>query len=440
MSYLSMRKPFAVFASLMVFALVTCILAGCGAGSSSSSNGTTTITLSMQNTNVQATDPSTYAIVQAFEKKYPNIKVNLIGQPVAQHLQSLTIAAQSHTLPEIFWVYNSTAAQMSQAGDILDLTPMLKDLNLTSHFTPSMLAQFNSGSVQYGLPYQGLLTGIFYNKKILSDNDLQVPVTFDDYLHIAKVLSSKGIVTLADGANTSNYSVWSFLRDLDNFGYESMYKSILAGKSSYDNPDFLRLYEHIAQLRQAGAFASNVSTQSYFQAMSSFTSGKAAMFDAGVFASSSIQSSPIANQVGFWVGPTFSDGVGNQHIVMNVASAPFAVSAQVKNDQSKYNAVEKFLGFYYSDTGQQLLADNGQEPVTTYKPQVDATKDSVFKTVLDAASQPGLVSPATQPDLAVPTAVANAMYDSIYGVIEGQLTPKQAVDLVQTAIASSSSS
>jgi raffinose/stachyose/melibiose transport system substrate-binding protein len=392
----------------------------------------------MQNTNVQSTDPSTYAIVQAFEKQNPNIKVNLIGQPVAQHLQSLTIAAQSHTLPEIFWVYNSTAAQMSQAGDILDLTPMLKDLNLTSRFSQSMLSQFNSGGMQYGVPYQGLLTGIFYNKKILADNGLQVPVTFDDYLHVAKVLSSKGIVTLADGANTSSYSVWSFLRDLDNFGYESMYKNILAGKSSYDNPDFLRLYEHIAQLRQAGAFASNVSTQSYFQAMSSFTSGKAAMFDAGVFASSSIQSSPIASQVGFWVGPTFSDGVGNQNIVMNVASAPFAVSAQVKNNQNVYNAVEKFIGFYYSDAGQQLLADNGQTPVTDYKPQIDASKDSVFKAAVDAATQPGLISPQTQPDLAVSTAVANSMDDSMYGVIEGQLTPKQAVDLVQTAITAGS--
>jgi raffinose/stachyose/melibiose transport system substrate-binding protein len=437
MAYLSMRKHFAAFASLMLFALVASILAGCGGGASSSS-GPTTITLSMQNTNVKATDPATYAIVQAFEKQNPNIKVNLTGQPVAQHLQSLTIAAQSHTLPDIFWVYNSTAAQMSQAGDVLDLTPMLKDLNLTSHFSQSMLAQFNSGSAQYGLPYQGLLTGIYYNKKILADNGLQVPVTFNDFLNVSKVLSSKGIVPLADGANSSPYSVWSFLRDLDNFGFQSKYKSILAGQSSYDNPDFLHLYEHIAQLRQAGAFASNVSTQSYFQAMSSFTSGKAAMFDAGVFASSPIQSSPIASQVGFWIGPTFPDGVGNQNIVMNVASAPFAVSAQIKNNQTKYAAVEKFIGFYYSDAGQQLLADNGQTPVTTYKPQVDASKDSVFKTVVDAASQSGLVSPATQPDLIVSTAVANAMYDSMYGVIEGQMSPKQAVDLVQTAISSGS--
>ncbi len=73
MAYLSMRKHFATFASLMVFVLVASILAGCGGSSGSgSSSGPTTITLSMQNTNVQSTDPSTYAIVQAFEKQNPN--------------------------------------------------------------------------------------------------------------------------------------------------------------------------------------------------------------------------------------------------------------------------------------------------------------------------------------------------------------------------------
>jgi raffinose/stachyose/melibiose transport system substrate-binding protein len=45
-----------------------------------------------------------------------------------------------------------------------------------------------------------------------------------------------------------------------------------------------------------------------------------------------------------------------------------------------------------------------------------------------------VTSPQSQPDLLVPTPVANAMYDSIYGVIQDQLTPKQALELVQKAL------
>src|ERR1700759_5036873 len=78
------------------------LMAGCASSSSgggSSSNGKTTITLSMQQTDVKTGDPTTWALVQAFEKKYPNIKVTVTGQPVAQHNQSIDVAAQSHTLP-----------------------------------------------------------------------------------------------------------------------------------------------------------------------------------------------------------------------------------------------------------------------------------------------------------------------------------------------------
>jgi raffinose/stachyose/melibiose transport system substrate-binding protein len=388
----------------------------------------------MQNPDVKTADPATWAIVQAFEKKYPKVKVTVSGQAVAQHMQSLTVAAQSHTLPDIFWVYNSTAQQMQKQGDLLDLGPILKDAGITPKISKSTISNFSAGSALYGMPYQALLTGIWYNKQILSDNGLTVPKTFGDLLHVASVLHAKGITTLSDGANQSSFSVWSFLADLDRYGYESKYKDILAGKASYDNPDFIKFYESIAKLREAGAFASNVTTQTYQQAVNEFTDGHAAMLDAGIWAAGAIQSSTIAQSAGFWSGPTFSDGVGNQNIVMNVSSAPLVVSSSVTKNSAVYAAVKNFIAFYYSDVAQQILVDNGQPPVTNYTPKLDSVKQSVLKDALTASTAPGLSSPQTQPDLVLTTAESNAMYDSIYGVIEGQLTPKQAVDLVQAAI------
>ena len=158
------------------------------------------------------------------------------------------------------------------------------------------------------------------------------------------------------------------------------------------------------------------------------------MLDAGVWASSAIQGSEVAPNIGFWQGPQFSDGVGNQNIFMNVASAPLVVTKKVSSNPGKLDAVKKFLAFYYGDQGQQFLVDNGQPPVTTYQPQVDATKQGVLKVALAASTAAGVSSPKSQPDLLVPTQVANAMYDSIYGVIQNQLTPAAALDLVQKAL------
>lgn len=420
-----------------VLTIVSSLLAvaACGGGNGSGNgDGKTTITLSMQNPDVKSADPATWAIIQAFEKANPDIKVDVSGQAVAEHLQSLTIAAQSDTLPDIFWVYKATAEDMLKGNRLMDLKPTLDELGITEHLPSSTVSNFTADGKIFGVPYQGLLTGLWVNKKILADNGLQEPKTFDDLVNVAKTLKSKGIVTISDGANQSSFSVWSFLVWLDRFGFEDKIKGILDGSGKYDNPDFVRMYEHIAELRDAGAFASNVSTQTYQQAVDQYLKGKAAMLDAGVWAASAIQDSSVGADTVFWNGATFADGVVDQNIVMNVASAPLVVDHKVADNKKKLAAVKKFLAFYYGDEAQQLLVDNGQPPVTDYQPQIDAAKQSVLKSALDVANDPALTSPETQPDLVVSTAVASAMYDSIYGVIQDQLSPKEAAALVQKAL------
>lgn len=406
-------------------------------GSATNDGGTTSdsvITLSMHNPNSREQDPATYQIVQAFNAKNPTMKINLVGQTVEQHEQQMTIAAQSDTLPEVFWVYNSLAQTMVKNGKLLDLGPILAEQNLQSKFAPNMLSGFKQGNVQYGLPYQALVTGFYYNKALLKDAGVALPTTYDDLLAAVKKLKAKNVVPIAQGANQSAFSVWAFLTMLDRFGYEEKYPKILSKQLSYDNPDFLRLYEHIRELAEAGAFPSNMTTQTYAQSVSSFMTGKAAFLDAGVWEAAKLQHSAIGKQIGFWAGPTFSDGVGKQELAMNAPSAPFVVSAKVKKDPKKYAAVKAFIGFYYSDEGQQLMVKNAQPPVTTYSPADGAEQETVFGAVLKEVSKPGWTSPQAQPDLVVSAETASAMYDSIYGVMQRALSPKDALKLVQKTI------
>lgn len=73
---------------------------------------------------------------------------------------------------------------------------------------------------------------------------------------------------------------------------------------------------------------------------------------------------------------------------MNVASAPLVIDHKVADNKSKLAAVKKFLAFYYGDTAQQLLVDNGQPPVTDYQPR--STPPS------RASSSPRSTSPRTR--------------------------------------------
>lgn len=426
------RAAVRITAAAAATALAVAGLTACSGGSSSS-DGTTTITFSLQNDNVKKTDPGIWYTVQAFEKKYPKIKVKVEGQPVEQHIQAMNLAAQNNRLPEIFWIYDANAKDMAKAGKVLDLAPALKDLGISKNFSSSSLAAFNNGSSQYGIPAGTLVTGFYFNNDVLKANGLEMPVTFDDYLNYCKVVSKTGVVPIAQGANQSAYSVWGFLGMLSRFGYEKKSKSILSGSSSYVNSDFRKFYDSVQQMQKANCFPSNVSTQTFAQAVDSFLNSSAGSLDSGAWSSSAIDGSSLKGKVSFSPGPTFSDGVGNQKLVINVPSAPYAVAATVKKDSAKYDAVKKFLGFYYSKAGQQIQVDYGLTPSTNLPLTIDKSKSPTFDEVVAAANAEGYVSPSAQPDLVVPTAVANAMYDSIYGVVQGATTPDAALEQVQKA-------
>ena len=427
-----MRRPNGALAVAVSTAL---LLAGCGgAASDQSQDGRTTIDFAIHVANPQEQEPAFAAVVEAFDSQNPDIDVNLIGKEQSEHIKSIKMQSQSGNLPDMFWMLQASASELNDAGALLDLSGFL-DANpdVASSLRPNMVNGFKDGDTQYGLPYQPLVTGMFYNRALFEENGLEVPQTFDDLIEASKVFRSKGITTIAQGAKDP-YSVWAFLTMLSRFGYFDKIDDILAGSESFNNEDFIRYYEKIDLLREAGAFPENVTTQSYFQAVESFTGGKAALLDSGTWDVRKIEGSPVGKDVGFWWGPTFADGVGEQNVSSVVPSAPIVVNAEVAKDEAKLDAVEKFLAFYYGPEGIQLMVDNQIPAMTDVEVSVDAAQHPVFASVMEQVSSPDYTSQPAQPDLVVSEAVASAMYDSIYGVINGTYDPEQAAAVVQKAI------
>lgn len=431
------RKP-TIMALATAGTMTAALLAPCvSTGVASASSQKITLTFSLQEPNVKQQDPTSWDIAQAFMKKYPNIKIDIQGQVVATHDQDMEIAAQTHTLPDIFFVLNAQAEQMAKAGDLLNVAPIVKSLNLTKSFLSNMLPTYRTGSDQYGLPQVSLVTGFYYNKTVLKRYHLQLPQTFPQLLQVVKVLHSHNVATIEQGASQSYYSVWGFLTMLDRFGYQQMYKAILAGKASYENPHFLALYDDIQTLAQDGAFNDNMTTLTYVQAVQAFLSGQAAFLDSGAWQASQIQASSIGDHVGFWAGPTFPNGVaGDQKLFMDVPSAPLAFSGEDQKDPARYQAVKDFISFYYGPEGQQIFVKTKEIPVTKYTPPPGLVTGPVYKSILDEIHMPGWTSPSDQPDLVVSAQTATAMDNSLYGVMEGVYSPADALKSVQTTIKS----
>lgn len=431
MSIIMKQKIKKLLAMFLIGVIVFSILTGCNTTKQSTSkNGKITITLGMHVADTQKQEPVTWNIVQEFMKRNPDIIVKIQGSDKDTHVQNMKIAAQAGELPDIFWMDSSVAPQLNKAGDLLDLNDFLnKYPNVSAALNDNMKKAFNSDGVQYGLPYQALVTGIWYNKSIFEKNGLKFPTngtTYEELLNDVRVLKSKGIVPIVQGAKDP-YSVWAFLIALERYGYFEKIDDILAGKAKFNNPDFVKFFDKLVELGKNGAFPSNASTMTYFQAKEEFLAGRAAMFDSGMWDAAAIDEK-LGENVGFWWGPTFSDSSYNQKVKMDVPSAPLCVSAKVGKDRIKKDAVYKFLAFYYGPEAAKISYAGSVIPATNYKVDVDMSGKYAFKQLVEALQDPTWKSPMAQPDLVLDQAVQAQLYDSMYGAMLGLYTTNQALD------------
>lgn len=121
---------------------------------------------------------------------------------------------------------------------------------------------------------------------------------------------------------------------------------------------------------------------------------------------------------------------------MKVPSAPIAVSASVSDNEDIKNATYAFLKFYYSKDAAELSYENSMFPATSYVGITPDSKQYSMSAMADALSN-GYESPVAAPDLTVPSAVQQSLYDGLFGVMQGTYTPQQALTKMDEALANS---
>ena len=407
------------------------------ASSNHASTSTVTITVNVNTSNLATTNPGEWAWMQAFQKANPMYKLQITGALEAQHDVSLEAEASSGTLPDFDEVgYPSLGETFYNNGDILNLTPILKKLNLTDKLPASLRAYLSVGGAEYGAPVETNAGGFYVNKSLFAKYGLAVPTTFAQLLSAVKVFHSHGVVTILQGADTTAFSIWGFFGLLDEYGYQNDLASILSGKTKFDNPGILKFFAALQQLQQAGAFNTNIATTTYFQALAEFETGSYPLVDSGSFAAASLESTSFAKSIGWFWGPSTSGGVTPDTVVTDASSNIWFLPKSDAKDPAVLAGVEKMLAFLYSDQGQQIRLSVGAEiPTTNYVGTVPASQ-GILRTIVNSIHGPTHLIAPVEPDKEISATMANALYSAVNGVMEGVLTPSAAAQLVQAAVAS----
>lgn len=385
----------------------------------------TVISFGINVANPQEQDPATYYIVEAFNEAFDGqYQVDFVAADTESHKKNMTLRASDGTLPEVFWM-DSAASEFVEAGLVLDLSDFLAENPDIDTALNGMEDAF-AADIQYGLPYQCNIQGIFYNKAIFDEAGVAYPTnatTYDEFIAMIKDLKAAGYIPLSIGSKNSGFAMWEFNEFLSRYGWAENIDAILAGDMAFNNADLVSCFEKVEGLAAAGAFPENMATIEYFDAKQLFIEGSAAMFGTGQWDCVAFDSS-IAENIGFFWGPVFEDSAYEQEVAMKVPSAPLLVSASV--DDSAKEAVYAFLKFYYGEEAAKISYEYAMFPATSYN--VTAGADQYSMNAMLAALADGWTSPTAAPDQTIGSAVQTELYNSLFGVMQGTYTPSEALD------------
>lgn len=140
-------------------------------------------------------------VIPAFNKKYPDIKVNATPMPGGDdYKKKILTAATTGTAPDLARIDITDVAQYAEEGFLatVDDLPGFKEIK-DSVFEGPMSTNFYNGKY-YGVPLDTNTKVAIFNKRLLAEAGFtEAPKTMDELEQVAVKLKGKGIAAIAIG-------------------------------------------------------------------------------------------------------------------------------------------------------------------------------------------------------------------------------------------------
>lgn len=211
-------------------------------------------------------------LVAKFEVEYPMIDVEFQTIPNTQSKDKLLAMAATGTLPDVFELNDSWLGPLGGGGHLLDLEPYVNKWGSKDDLVDAV---FDLGSMLnetlYWMPYGLWGTAVYYNKSMLEKTGMNVPVTMDDFLNVAKAMTkasdNKFGYSFRGGVYGGTHAIMWILGYL---GQDSYFDQ--NGKCILDTPKAIEALGAYKELYQKGS-PSDSTSWSYQECVSAFTSG-----------------------------------------------------------------------------------------------------------------------------------------------------------------------
>jgi raffinose/stachyose/melibiose transport system substrate-binding protein len=346
------------------------------------------------------TNAAVTALNQEFERKYPNIKIELTTVPtndfararnsrVAAGTADITEGASSGlgTQPSPAYVTGPQPDFVTgvRAGNWVDLSdqPFLKN------FSPDVLRQVVTDGKQYAVPSGGVLyTGVFYNKTLFASAGLtSVPTTWPQFQDAVRKLRAANITPLVIGGKDiwpAGLPLLAVVQSLfpDVSAMQAFDQGLWQKTARLTDPISVQVLERVKEIyASADPTFPGVSED---QASAKFASGTVAMWPDGTWNAAAIDKANPNLQYGYFPLPAGDSPAGNTRL-----AGKLDFSFAIPTSSAHRTEALQWLAFYADPDNYRTFARmTGFIPI---QPDISTTP---FNDSLKPYLAPGGISPA----------------------------------------------
>ncbi len=188
-------------------------------------------------------------LIAAYEKKYPDVKINLQQIPFAQFVKQMTVRFAAGTPPDIVHLPARDFASFADQGWLEPLDARLAATDIPANWPPLQADMQWQGKTQ-GVLLMGYGGMLFYNEKRLKDAGVAVPKTPEEWLNAMKA------TTAADkgqfGLSTITAEHPNMVVEMASWVIGSGADWLKGGKYNFNDPAVVKAIEN---WRQSVAYA-----------------------------------------------------------------------------------------------------------------------------------------------------------------------------------------
>lgn len=369
-------------------------------------------------------------LIAAFEKAYPNIKVNLEQAPSDSDTYRSTLITQISGGSSSFDVYSGDVvwpAQFGKQGLALPLNSYF-DSSYWGTFSNGLVTSLTYKSQTYAVPLFTDNAFLFYRKDLLAKAHLPVPTTWEQLQSEAATLQKDGYVKYGFAAQFDSYE--GLTCDFTEFAADAGGSTVSSdgSKATIDSAADQKALTYMRGLISSGVAPSAITTFQEQQSESLFTAGQVAFLRNWTYAyadSNTPGSSKVAGNVGVTNLPTFAG-----------QSAPgYSVTGGWNlyvNPHSKNLAADvAFLKWMTGTQAQTIIAEQGGEIPTVASVLQNSAVQATNPAFPVAAKNKLNARPSFVPQY---SQVSEAIYNNVNAALAGSATPSGALSAAASQI------